>query len=176
MNGIDIAIAGILLFFAIRGFIKGFLLGLASLAGLVLGVYAAYHFSDYTRELMEGQTSIPPEYIKLIAFMLTFIVVLLFIHLIARLIEKIVTLAGLSFLNKLAGLALGLVKGGLITGVFIYFFCLIGGREWVNQKTLDNSLLFEPTLKIATFVMNGFHLTLHENRTMTEPEEELPMF
>ncbi len=35
MNGIDIAIAGILVIFAIRGFYKGFLLGLASLAGLI---------------------------------------------------------------------------------------------------------------------------------------------
>ena len=89
MNGIDIAIAGILVIFAIRGFIKGFLLGLASLAGLILGIFAAYYFSDYTREMLEGHVSIPPDYIKLIAFILTFVLVLLLIHLIARLIEKI---------------------------------------------------------------------------------------
>ncbi len=175
MNGIDIAIAGILVIFAIRGFIKGFLLGLASLAGLILGIYAAYHFSDYTREMLEGHVSIPPDYIKLIAFILTFVLVLLLIHLIARLIEKIVTLVGLSFVNKLAGLILGLAKGVLITGVLVYFFCFLGGRGWVNPKIIDNSLLFEPTLKTATFVMKGFRLVMHDSKTLPEPEEELPM-
>ena len=44
MNFFDVLIFGFLALFIINGFRKGFIISLASLAALILGIYLAVHF------------------------------------------------------------------------------------------------------------------------------------
>ena len=53
MNWLDIVLAIPLLWFLYRGFRNGLIIELASLAALILGIYAALHFSFYVQEYLE---------------------------------------------------------------------------------------------------------------------------
>ena len=52
MNGFDILIAIILVWTAYKGFSKGFVSQAAAFAALLLGIFGAIKFSDYTASLI----------------------------------------------------------------------------------------------------------------------------
>jgi membrane protein required for colicin V production len=52
MNVLDYIILAILLLFLIQGVRKGFIISLATLVALVLGIWAAVHFSNYMDKVL----------------------------------------------------------------------------------------------------------------------------
>lgn len=153
-NYLDIIIASILLGFAVRGFFKGLILSLASLVGLIAGLYVAWHFSDYLVKELASMFSFSEGTLKVLSFILTFVLVMFVVYLLGLLLEKVIKVAGLGYLNKLGGLLLGLIKGGLLLSILFYFFVLIGGPNWLNPKTLSGSLLYEPVSKLSSYVVD----------------------
>lgn len=153
-NYLDIIIAFVFVGFALRGYFKGLILSLTSLIGLIVGLYAAWHFSDYLAQELTPLLSLSVESLKIVSFILTFVIALFIVYLIGILLEKVVKVAGLGFLNKLGGLFLGLIKGGLLVSIFFYLFVLIGGTAWLNPNTLKGSLLYEPISKLSGFVVS----------------------
>jgi len=76
INLLDIIIIVPLLLFAWGGYKKGFVIEVASLAALVLGLYMAFFFSDFAAQMLNDLFDIDQKYVAVIAFILTFIVVL----------------------------------------------------------------------------------------------------
>ena len=74
MNYIDLVFGIILIIAAIQGFRKGFIVELASLAALVLGIWGAIKFSDWTAGFISRTTSFHSDHLSTIAFVITFII------------------------------------------------------------------------------------------------------
>ena len=53
MNKIDILLLVILAFGAVRGFMRGVIIEMASLLAIVIGIYGAIHFSFFTASLLD---------------------------------------------------------------------------------------------------------------------------
>ena len=81
MNYLDIIIAVLLVVFGIGGWRKGIIIEAATLLGLGLGLYGAFHFSDFTADKLVQYVEIDPKYLHLISFVVTFIVVALVVNL-----------------------------------------------------------------------------------------------
>src|SRR5690606_16214148 len=113
MNIIDIILLVFLLFGFIRGFIKGFFVELASLVGLIAGIYGALHFSYIFVDLLEGWISWEKKYIELSAFGITFILIVVAVALLGKLLTKISNIIALGLVNKFLGALFGLLKTGL---------------------------------------------------------------
>ena len=77
MCPIDIALAVPLIWGAIRGFRRGFILEVKGLIALFLGAYAALFGSDITAGWLDAQYAIGKEYLGIVSFALTFLVVAL---------------------------------------------------------------------------------------------------
>ena len=86
MNYIDIIIAAIVVIFGIIGLRKGLIREAATLVGLFLGLWVAFHFSDFTADKLQHLWEIDPKYLNLIAFIVTFIVVTLLVKLLGNLV------------------------------------------------------------------------------------------
>ncbi|MEJ5303777.1 MAG: CvpA family protein [Bacteroidales bacterium] len=153
-NYLDIILAVVFVGFAIRGYLKGLILSLASLVGLIVGLYAAWHFSDFLAQELAPFLRLSEESLKIVSFILTFVLAMFIVYLIGILLEKVVKVAGLGFLNKLGGLFLGLIKGGLLISIIFYLFVLIGGPAWLNSSTLKGSFLYEPVSKLSSYVVS----------------------
>ena len=65
MNYIDIVILLFLLYGAFRGFSKGLIIEVATLAGLILGVFIAIRYSPFTEGILKDLSLIPPRYRKI---------------------------------------------------------------------------------------------------------------
>lgn len=122
MNYIDLVL-GILIFIgAIQGFRKGFIIELASVAALILGIWGGIKFSDLTAEFITRHTGYQSEHMGTIAFVVTFIVIVILIHIMGRMLDTIVKAVFLGFLNRLAGIIFGVLKTAIILSILLLIF------------------------------------------------------
>ncbi|WP_298314518.1 CvpA family protein [uncultured Aquimarina sp.] len=154
MNYIDIILGILLLWGLIKGFSKGLFVSLASLVALVAGIYIAVHFSHLVGGYLEQYVDWGDGAMKLTAFAITFIVVVILISIAGKLLTKIADFASLGILNKLLGAAFGVLKFAFIASVVIIFVDA-GNRSLniIKQETLDSSILYSPVKKLAPMVL-----------------------
>lgn len=157
MNAIDIAISILLLFGLVNGFIKGFLIEIASLVALVGGLYGAIHFSFYASDILVQYVHLDPKYIQVVAFAITFLIIIIMVSLIGKLLTKIVETVALGFVNKLFGGLFGIFKIAFILSIILLFFNRINKTiPFVKDETIQKSVLYEPIKKIAPFLFPDF--------------------
>lgn len=153
-NYLDLVIALPVVLLAIVGFRKGLIKELASLAALVLGIYLAVMFSDMVAGWMIKYVDISHRWIFIIAFILTFVAVVLLVSLLGRALDKIASLAMLGLINRFLGLLFGILKGAFIMSVFILLFNMIDNKEHILKAEVKNmSLLYRPVEAVAPFVL-----------------------
>ena len=150
MNYIDIIIGLILLIAAITGLKKGLIAELASLAALVLGIWGAIEFSYITTDFLVKNFNLETEYLSIISFIVTFIVIVILVHIVGNSVNKLVEVAMLGFLNKPAGLIFGVLRSALVLSILLLVFDRINQDvEIISQKTKTESRLYEPVRKLA---------------------------
>lgn len=150
MNVIDIIILVLLAFFAYKGFTKGFFISIAMLAGLLIGLYAAINFSEFVADFLTNKMRLVSNNIKFIAYMTTFLLVVVLVYLLGQFLSGIAKTAGLGLVNRLGGAALGIVKGLIIVSALLLILIKIDPKaQLVNQKMRDESISFKPVLSIA---------------------------
>ncbi len=150
MNYLDAILGIILIVSAINGFSKGFVEELAGLVALVLGIWAAIHFSDLVGEFLTTTFNMTFRHLHIVAFIVTFIGVVILVHIIGSIVNKMVKAIRLGFLNRLAGLAFGAVKGALILSVLLVVFDKIDKDvHIVSVETKAESKLYTPIRNFA---------------------------
>lgn len=155
MNFIDIVLGILILFGLIRGFTKGLFVEITSLIALIAGIYGAIHFSYIIGDYLHLKMSWQKQYINLIAFAITFILIIIIVAFAGKLLTKIANFAMLGFVNKLAGAIFGGLKIAVILGAVLVFFNTTNNTiSFVNRETLQESILFEPVKNIGAFVFN----------------------
>jgi membrane protein required for colicin V production len=153
MSFIDIIFAALLAYALYKGIKNGLFVEAASLVALVAGIFVAIKFSYIIRTILESKVSWNPKYIEITAFALTFIAVILVIHLSAKLLTKIIDLAYLGWINRLAGAAFSMLKTILALSIVIFLFEKVNlNNMLVKKETLDNSIFYNPTKEISAFV------------------------
>ncbi|WP_025742874.1 CvpA family protein [Aquimarina pacifica] len=161
MNYIDIILGIILLWGLIKGFSKGLFASLASLVAIVIGIYIAVHFSHIVGGYLEKYINRQEGTVKLIAFAVTLIGVVILISLGGKLLTKIADYAALGILNKILGGLFGILKMGFIASVLIIFIEAINRNiTFLKQETLASSLLYRPVQRLAPMILpNVFNTT-----------------
>lgn len=150
VNYFDFIIAIFLLWSAYRGITKGFLIMAASLAALVLGVWGAIRFSHLTAALLISYLSMQTQYLALISFALTFIIIVILVHLLSRALDKLVKAVALGFVNRLAGLLFGMLKTAFLISIFLVLLNGIDRRvPFIPEEHKENSLLYKPLSRLA---------------------------
>lgn len=152
MNFIDIIIIAPLLYAAWVGFRKGLIIEIFTLLALLVGIYVGINFSDYTANLLIENFQLEGEYLPVVAFTITFLGVGAMVYFLGKVLEKMLKIASLSFVNKIAGLALGLVKMVYVLSVLIILIETYDERgHFINQEIKEDSALYDPMKSVATF-------------------------
>jgi membrane protein required for colicin V production len=154
MSTIDIILGIFLIYFAFKGFTNGFIISIATLAGMVLGFYAASHFSEFTANWLQQDMGLKSSNIRLIAYVVTFVIVIILIFLLGRFLTGVVKTAGLGIVNRLAGAILGIGKGLLLASFLILLFARIDPKgSLLTPEQKKNSVLYKPVSAIAPAVI-----------------------
>jgi membrane protein required for colicin V production len=153
MSFLDIILGGFLCYSLYKGIRNGLFVELASLLSLILGIYIAIKFSDVIRNILSGWVHWNPHTIQVIAFILTFIVVVIGIYMLGKFLTSIADFAFLGWINSLGGGFFRVLKTILIISVFLTIFEKINYHNYLAKKeTLDKSLFFNPIQKVAGFI------------------------
>ena len=150
LNYFDFVIAILLLWSAYRGITKGFLIMAASLAALILGVWGAIRFSHLTAALLISYFEVQTKYLGLISFAMTFVVIVILVHLLSRAMDKLIKAVSLGIVNRLAGLLFGMLKTAFLISIFLVILNGINSRiPFIPDEHKENSLLYQPLSKLA---------------------------
>jgi membrane protein required for colicin V production len=154
MNTLDIVIVAVVALLTLFGLRKGFIVSLATLAGLLLGIYLAIHFSHYTAGVIARNFHPSSFWLPGLAYTATFLVVLIGIYFIGRMVEKLVEMAGMSVLNHIGGALLGFAKGVLIMSAALYLIALADpNAKMVTQSTKDRSMFYRPVAAVVPMLL-----------------------
>ncbi len=156
MNYFDIIVGGLLLFALIKGFKKGLVTELASLAALVLGVLGAIEFSDITEQYLSQHVN--SAHVGLIAFFVTFILIVIGVHVIAKMVDKLVSAVALGIINRILGAAFSVLKYAFIISVLLAVFNSFDKKfNIIPDKQQESSLLYLPMSRLALTIFPYLH-------------------
>ena len=170
MSIIDIVLGALILFGLVRGLMKGLFVEVASLIALVAGVYGAIHFSKFAAEFLQTKTEWNEKTINIVAFAITFVIIVLAIGLAGKALTKLADFAALGILNKLAGGVFGALKIALILSVVINIFDKLNNTiTFLDDDAKQESVLYAPVKGLVPMIFPNL-LKINEEEDNTETE------
>jgi membrane protein required for colicin V production len=118
---IDILYAVTICFAIWHGYQRGLILGVFSLAAIVIGLAAALKLSTVVASYIGKSINVSQEWLPFVSFIVVFILVVLLIRLAAKAIEKSVQTVLLGWANKLGGIAFYAVIYTLVFSVVLFY-------------------------------------------------------
>ncbi len=168
MDFIDIIIAALLVFGLIRGLRNGLFVELASLVSFFTGIYFAVKFS-YVVGAFIGESKSA----KVTAFVITLVLVVIAIHLLAKVFSGIASFVFLGWLNKLGGAVFATLKTALLLGIVLSLFQKVNlNNTIVSKETQENSLFFNPLLKTSEIMLPVLKDWFVDLREKVQPKSE----
>ncbi|MBI1921234.1 MAG: CvpA family protein [Geobacter sp.] len=120
MNFIDILTILVLLLFAVKGFLKGLVREVCSLLGLVMGSWAAFKYYPFLGSALRPYIHLPQAVATIVSFVLIFLAVGILFLLLGHLLTAVFKIAMLGGINRIGGVAFGLLQGGLVLCILLY--------------------------------------------------------
>ncbi|CAH0337287.1 hypothetical protein FVB9288_03041 [Flavobacterium sp. CECT 9288] len=153
MSFLDIILGALLAFAGFKGLKNGLFVELASLVSLVLGIYLAIKFSFFSKEIISGFVNWNPNTIQVIAFMITFLIVVVAVTFLGKFLTGIASFAFLGWANSIGGGFFRILKTVLILGIVFSIFEKINYNHiLVKKETLDKSIFYNPVQKTAAYL------------------------
>jgi len=171
MNIIDLVLGIILIFAAIQGFRKGFIVELASLAALVLGIWGGIKFSDWTATFITSNTGFSSKYLNIIAFFVTFIAIVVLIHILGKVLDNVIKVVALGFLNRLAGIIFGVIKTAVVLSIVLILFDTVDENvHLLPSAQKSESKVYSPLKRLVPTLFP--FIKLWDTNFMTKPDDD----
>ncbi|MGX7667351.1 CvpA family protein [Flavobacterium pedocola] len=174
MGFIDIVLAALLIFALIKGLRNGLFVELASLIAFFIGIYVAIKFSYVSKALLEPHVSWSPKTIQVSAFIITLLVVVVAIHLLAKVFTGMADFAFLGWLNTIGGGLFAVLKTILLLGIVLNLFQKVNHNNMLlSKETQEKSLLLNPVMKTSEALLPVVTDWFEElKKTPLQPESE----
>jgi len=159
MNTLDIALLVVLGFFLVRGLMRGFFKEVASIFGVVLGIYMGYKYQIPLTQIAIKLGMSPSWGLSLGVFFILFFTTLVVVRLLAWLITKALGSGVLSVSNRLLGGAVSGLKAILIVSVAVLLMSFILPTD---AKILKESKLAPYAMNVSRVILNLIGPQIHK--------------
>lgn len=119
MTPTDLVLLAVIALSTVLGLMRGFIGVLASLLAWILAAWASFHFGARIALLLAGGHGTPSAGQMFAGYALSFLCVLLVVGVVGWIVRKLVHAVGLSGVDRVLGLALGLVRGGFVACLLV---------------------------------------------------------
>ena len=152
-----------------KGLNNGLFMEIASIAALIAGIYGAIHFSYITGNYLSEHLEWDERNMSIIAFVITFVLIIIIVHLAGKLLTKVANFAMLGLLNKIAGGIFGILKVAIILGAaFIFFDRIDNTFNLLDDDTKEQSILYQPIKDIGGLIFGNILKT----EVLREPSDK----
>jgi len=148
VNWLDIVLLILIGLAAAKGYKRGAIIEICSLAALFLGVYAAVHFSGMISTALglgEERT--------ITSFLITFLIVLLAVHLLARALTALIDIAMLGWANRIAGIGVAAVRSAFMLSILVNLLASYTDGRIPPENARNGSALYAPIAAFAPVVL-----------------------
>lgn len=153
MNYLDIIMGGLILYGAVKGFFKGFIIEFASIVALIAGILGAILFASSVGDLLSTYfnfDTIPPTGV---IFALIFIVIIISINLLAKLLTKVIKMAALGLINRIFGSLFGGLKFAIVLSALLLLLDQFSFLfQYFDITILEDSILYEPIKSLGEII------------------------
>lgn len=154
MNWLDLGLIVLLVLAFFSGAKKGLFVALASLIGLIAGIYCALYFSDFAADYLMSWFEWDSGTTNVVAFGVTFLAVLILVSILGKIVTHIADLAFLGAVNKLLGGVFEVVAMAFIVSViFMMLDAWSPTEDLISDERKANSKLYPPIASIAPKVL-----------------------
>jgi membrane protein required for colicin V production len=175
MNILDIILGFFLLWGVVKGFRNGLIIELASLAALILGLYGALRFSYYTSDILSHHFELKTQTLHIISFAITFIIIVVLVHMLAKALDKLVKAIALGFFNRFLGILFGLIKMAFILSILLIPVNALNRKtHFLPEKTVRASVLYGPVSRFAPTLFSAFRFDVIAP-LRSEPQKNEPV-
>ena len=175
MNTIDIVFGIILLLGLIQGLRKGLFVELASLVGLIAGIFGAIYFSYFVGDFLAERTSWSEQAINLSSFAITFIIIVVAVSMAGKLLTKVANFAMLGIVNKAAGALFAVLKYAFLLSVVLMFLDAANRQlGLISEKEMEESVLYEPVQAFAPMILPSILAKAKAENLYNPNEKETP--
>jgi len=154
MNEVDVALAVLLLLFAVRGFVRGFFRELFGFAAILAGVAASLLYTERVALEIAPFVALADQLRHAVAFVGIFVVVHSVLNLIGFVLERLTFNIVLRTASRLGGAGFGAAKGAAILAFVLLFLHLFPVDENLDRK-LMNSEVARNLSAVAGAVLKG---------------------
>ena len=134
VNYIDVIILLPLVYGAYKGFTLGLIVEMSTLFALVLGVFISLRYAVNVEGFLKDFVALPESYAYYIAFAVTFLLVIIVMHLLGKLLTKLIDMV-----------SLGCVVLFIVNALDVRY-------DFISAKTKGDSLLYKPFVNFANGV------------------------
>ncbi len=181
MNYIDIIILAIVAWSIFRGFKNGLFIEIASVAALVLGIWGSIRFSGFTEMKLVEWFDFQTQYLGLIAFVITFILIVVAVHFLANALDKVLKAVALGFVVRLLGVVFAVIKAVLIMSIVLVMLNSVDRKSrLIKQESKEESTLYGSVSDFAPMlfpIIEGGDLLksfeILKRRKQKEPDPEI---
>ena len=126
---------------------------MASLAALVLGIFGAIKLRPMFASLLDSIFDISPDYMNVIAFSVAFVSIVLVVHLLAFLVEKLIKAVALNLVNRLLGMGIGLLVTAFVLSMILWPVNQVNAeKQIIKPERIEGSILYKPLSAFAPAV------------------------
>jgi len=150
---IDLFFLAMMAMAVFNGLRNGLIMAVFSLVGWILGLYAAFKFSDLAANYLKESLELSPRVLYIISFILVFSAVLLIVNLGGKLVEKMVQLTLMGWLNRIGGIFFYVLLYTLIFSVIIYFAEKV---RLLSEETISSSKVYQWVKPLAQIIQSPF--------------------
>lgn len=167
MNVLDIIVLVCLGYGLIRGLIKGFVVEIAGVIALFIGVLGAFKFASTFAQFIQHYIELNPKIVQGVSFLLLFIGIVYGISLLAKMITKTLQIAALGLINRLAGGLFGVIKWAVILSALLVIFNQIESVvSLIPEAYVEESVAYPFFVELGTFLFDW----ILENNPLSEQE------
>ena len=141
---------------AYSGFSKGLIKELASILGVIIGVFLAKNYYPYLDIKLKPIFESEAGFISILSAILIFLLTIMVFKIIAKFLTKFLKIIALGLLNRIIGSVFGIFKTVLLLCVLVFIFSNINNvTGLIKAEKLSQSFFYSKVEKINSLIIKS---------------------
>jgi len=152
LNTVDLVILAILIFGAISGFRKGFVMEVISLLALIFAIFIGFKLLHEGINFLRDQFDLSGNFLPYLSFILLFIGTILLMNLVGKGLKSVLNMTLLGGVDNIAGGIFGLLKWSFGISALLWIFNYFQINPLENY--VDSAVVYPIILSVAPTVVS----------------------
>ena len=156
MSYLDLFFGVVIAWGAYSGFSKGLIKELASILGVIIGVFLAKNYYPYLDIKLKPIFESEAGFISILSAILIFLFTIMVFKIIARFLTKFLKIIALGLLNRIVGSVFGIFKTVLLLCILVFIFSNINNVTGIiKAEKLSQSFFYSKIEKINSLIIES---------------------